>query len=102
MKLKITITLLLVCIGLLITPVASENLQVVSITEDNNQFMAVTANKDISYSYESNIPDNGKMVLTVGSNDTYLVETTDSIKFITVNNKKSNGINIINILIGWL
>lgn len=92
----------LMCLSLIIFPVLAEDLRAVSITEDNTQFMVVDANKDISYSYESSVPSDGRLVLTIGYNDTYLVETTDSIKFVTVNNKKSDGLDIINILFGWV
>lgn len=102
MKNKLLILTLMLCLSLLIFPVLAEDLRAVSITEDNNQFMAVDANKNILYSYESSTPSDGRLVLSIGYNDTYLVETADSIKFVTVNNKKSEGVDIINILFGWI
>jgi hypothetical protein len=100
MKIKTLIILFLICIGVLIPPVLSYDLQYVSITEGGNQFISIPMSKNVVYSYESSIPDGGILILSLPNENTYLVDTTNYIKMVTV--KKETPKNIIEIILGWL
>ena len=98
MKIKILI-LLIFMVGLIL-PALADDIQVVSITEDQTQFMAVPANENVIYSYASTVPQNGILVLSIANNDTYMVNDGITIQMVTVTKTESK--NIIDIILGWL
>ena len=100
MKIKTLAILFLICSGVFVTPVLS--FQEVSITEDGTQFIAVPSDKNIIYSYETVIPTNGRLIFSCENNNTYWVEESNSIKFVTVNIKRVEETSIIDMLFWWL
>ena len=100
MKTKILILLSLICIGIFIPMVLAYDLQWVSITEGGTQFVSIPSNKNVIYSYASAIPQNGILILSIPENDTYLLDSENSIEFVTVN-KATSG-SIIDVILGWL
>lgn len=92
----------LILIVVLISPVLAEDYKDVSITEDGSHFISIPSEKNVVYSHDSVIPQDGTMILSIGYNDTYMVKTIDSIKFVTINMKKVEENSIIEILFWWL
>ena len=100
MKLKTLIIISLSCICFLVFPVLSDNFQEVSITEGGDQYISIPVNENVTYSYNSDIPQNGILILSLADNDTYLVNNGITIEMVTVN--KNNSKSIVDMLFGWL
>lgn len=97
MKNKILILLLFV--GILISPVLAEDYKAVSITYGGEQFVSVPSNVDVTYLYTSDVPQDGILLLSFPDNDTYMVRSENSIEMITVSKTNSG---IIETILGWL
>jgi hypothetical protein len=100
MKVKILITLSLICFAFFVMPVLSDELQTVSITYGGDQFVSVPTNTNVTYLYTSSVPSNGILLLSLPDNDTYMVKSDTAIEMVTVN--KSNLKNIIDTILGWV
>ena len=100
MKNKILLLLSIICLVVFIPTVLAYELKPVSITEGGTQFVSIPSDKNVVYSYASDIPQNGLLILSLPENDTYLLDSDNTIEFITVS-KVTTG-SIIDMILGWL
>lgn len=100
MKLKIFTITFLLCISILVSFASAGESRAVSITEGGNQFISVPDNMPVTYLYMSSTPQNGRLLLSIGNSDTYMVNDGITIQMITVN--KNESMSIIDTILGWL
>lgn len=100
MKAGKLIILFMICIWVVSVPsVAISNNKMVSITPGGTQYISVSSSANVTYIYTSIVPDNGKIILSIGNNDTYITENGNDVQMITVT-KQPESKNIIDIILG--